>query len=101
MNLIRHRAEVFDKPLDRVIYSLPHDLVSSSQPYLERLQEICPNIEIIAGLPSLSRLSLYDESEEKLIFVDDQIAALGASNEILEIFLKNSHHNSLSISKGI
>ena len=99
LNLIKYRETIFDKALDRIIYSLPHDLAATSQQYFDRLNEIYPRIEIVAGLPSLSKLSLYDKSEQKMIFIDDQIAQLGSSSEILDIFLKNSHHNSLSIGK--
>ena len=100
LNFIKFREDIFDKKLDRIIYSLPHDLVATSQEYMDRLQAIYPRIEIVAGLPSLSKLSLYDKSEQKMIFVDDQIAQLGASHEILDIFLKNSHHNALSIGEN-
>lgn len=46
-----------------------------------------PQLEVCVGLPGLRKDGLLDESESKLVFIDDQMLDIATSKEMLSSFI--------------
>lgn len=73
--LLEHRQRLFSAIFQRVLIIIPPNSRHQRSEYLESLEKICPNIEIIQGFPpSLEALHLTgDAKESKLLILDDLI----------------------------
>lgn len=97
LRLVRFRDQVFSGKFDRIIYAHARDTAGSISGFVDRLTKEFPNLEIISGLPSLRQHCLLDETESKLVLLDDLIMELSHSKDILTTFLRHSHHSNISI----
>lgn len=99
LRMVKNQSILFTRPFERIIYSHPNDV--HNHDYIRRLRDAYSSIEIIQGMPDLTKHALLDPSENKLVIIEDQIVEVGKSQEILATFLRHSHHSLISIGKQI
>ncbi len=98
LNLVKFRNEVYDSKFERILYCLPASMIHLHSRFIEELREICPQIEIIEGVPDIDGLYLStDKSSHKLILFDDLMQDVFASKKILELITTTSHHSNISV----
>ena len=51
------------------------------------MSKLFPNLEVCVGLPGLRKNGLLDESESKMVLIDDQMIDLHLSKEMLSTFI--------------
>lgn len=54
-----------------MLYCLPGDTLHLYHDFVEDLKNVCPNIEIVPGLPVIEDLHLTRGPERKLVVIDD------------------------------
>ena len=66
---------------------MPEQTEGSRAGYIASLREICENISIEEGLPDLHNHSLKNNSEPKLLILDDLSSVLLRRSDYLSIYL--------------
>lgn len=99
LNLLKHRDLVFNSTFVRVFYCIPPKSSEHHYSYIERLTKVYGQIEIIEGLPKISRDNLLEGEGHKLIILDDLVHDMMVSKEMHDIFTIHSHHAKISVSK--
>ena len=93
VRLIKHRKEIIDTPLDRVII-----VYSFFQPVFHTL-ESDPNVVFINNIEDLDHLA----TPQSLVVCDDQMDIISKTSSARElmtsIFIKKSHHLSISTAR--
>ena len=97
LELIKNRAQVYDKTFERIIYALPEDSIHLHQTFLETLRTVYPQIEIVEGLPNIQELHLKDDNVPKLLVIDDMMQNTFGSKSMLDLITKDSHHSNCSL----
>ena len=64
------------------------NVVGNSAPYIDRMTKLFEGLEVCAGLPGLRRNGLMDETESKLVLIDDQMTELMSSKEVMDSFTR-------------
>jgi hypothetical protein len=65
----------------------------SPTPPTDELFKSIKNIEFIQGLPDTS---IFNPKETNLLIIDDLMSSALQSNEIMQLFCVNAHHNNIS-----
>lgn len=66
---------------------VPRTAGQTSTSFIDRLCKLYPGLEVCVGLPGLRKDGLLDESESKLVLIDDQMLELATSKEMLSSFI--------------
>ena len=77
------------------MYYLPHSLQEAHSEFITKVQSICPEIEILYGLPTPQETRA--NFLPKLLLVDDQMVPLLNSPNMEDFFTQDSHHYNCSI----
>ena len=85
--LVKYREDLFEAKFDRIILCQHENLSYRNNETFEKMKESFPNMELVSGLPSISKLKL-DHSKESpsLLFIDDLQSEFLSSAEMV-------HHN--------
>ena len=95
--LIQHRDLMFTETFHRIVYCTPDSLGLRSNTYFDELKSLFPTIELVHGLPSISKLSLdINNSLASLIIVDDLMTEFLDSSEMLSLVSVGTHHHNIS-----
>lgn len=73
-----------------ILNSIPPEQSISKYNYIEELQEFCPEIQVIYGLPQHKHI--FQHPLPKLFFIDDQCSKIMESKEMEQLFECDSHH---------
>jgi hypothetical protein len=80
------------------VYIIPQNGRQQRQEFIESLEKLVPNIEILEGWPlSLEEVHLTYTNTNKLLVIDDLIDSLLQSKSFLSLMLKDSHHSRISV----
>ena len=97
LEVIQNREKIYDKPFERIIYALPEDSVHLHQNFLQNLKNVYENIEIVEGFPNISDLHIKEDKSSKLLIIDDMMQNAFASQTMLDLITKDSHHCNCSL----
>jgi len=97
IKLITHRKELFDTEFDEIFYCTPETTSFRYSPVFERLQEVCPNIQLINGVPDIQKLNLTLDTRPKILFCDDLQEELLQSETMLTLMTGHIHHFQISL----
>ncbi len=97
LEIIKCRDKIYDKSFDRIIYALPEDSVHLHQFFLENLKKVYEKIEIVEGFPNITELHLKEDKTAKLLIIDDMMQSAFASQTMLDLITKDSHHCNCSL----
>ncbi len=97
LQIIKYREKIYDKPFDRIIYALPEDSVHLHQAFLADLKKVYESIEIVEGFPSITDLHIKEDKSAKLLVIDDMMQSAFASQALLDLITKDSHHCNCSL----
>ena len=87
LELMKHREIVFATKFERIVFATDENTFEDKKNYLEHLKEICPNVEIMPGLPNLLDLGLLFHPEQpKLIIMDDLADLIVTNKDIMNLF---------------
>lgn len=88
--LIERRLEIIDPPIQEVVY-----LYTEWQSALfDDLKKRAPGIIFHEGMPE----KLHDDDRRhRLYIIDDMMQELASSKEAINLFIRGSHHNNISI----
>lgn len=95
VKLVQCRKALFTTEFARILYSIPSTHSDSHQAVYEELKQYFPNVELIYDLPLPGEI--LDNDLPKLLLIDDQMNSIFADKFMEEMFIQNSHHNSISI----
>lgn len=95
--LIKFREQIFDKKFHRIIYCFPENLSEIANPFIDKLKEEYPSLEINLGVPKVTTLGLNSDLRHSLLLIDDLFQQCANSADISEIFTVLSHHLFISI----
>ena len=121
-HLIKHRDAIFSAKFKRIILCISAGSCPQHQKYIEKVRVVCPDLELVEGLPDPTQQGLTLNDDHKLLIIgekepfflfqllnfspgnyylilDDMITRVVNSEPILDIFLKHSHHSNISCSK--
>ena len=97
VNLIKHRQKLFTSEFSRIIFCQPESLAHRQNAGFEKIKVSFPRVELLNGLPNVSKLNLDLNHLPCLIIIDDQMTALLDSSEILDLVSIKVHHMNLSV----
>jgi hypothetical protein len=97
LELVRHRAIVYDTTFKRVIYAIPHNSAHLHQDFLKNMKDACPELEVIEGLPDLTALHVTEDTTPKLMLIDDLMVEVLGSKDMLDLVCRDSHHTNTSV----
>jgi hypothetical protein len=97
INLIENRTQLFTSEFSRIIFCQPETLAHIESKAFERIRKSFPRVELLNGLPNISKLNLDLNHLPCLIVIDDQMTALLDSSNILELLTIKVHHFNLSV----
>jgi len=94
--ILRYRRQLFTTEYPSIYFCMSEARNNSGfEQYIREVKSICPDVQIIEGLPTLD---LLRSSElPKLFILDDLMEALFTNNNTVELFTRDSHHYSNSI----
>lgn len=95
MKLIEHRKSLFTTHFARVMYCVPAHNAHLHEEFFNKLKEMCPEIELILGLPKPNQIN--SDTLPKLLLIDDLVKQLLADPFMEQCFVQNSHHQGCSI----
>lgn len=95
MKLIEHRKSIFTTHFARVMYCVPAHNADLHEEFFKKLKAMCPEIELIYGLPKPNQIK--SDTLPKLLLIDDLVKQLLKDPFMEECFVQNSHHNGCSI----
>jgi GTPase SAR1 family protein len=96
LNLLKHREKMFNVKFDRIVYSFPDSSITSSRnEYINKLGEICPNLEVNQNLPDIP--SLISSSCKILLIIEDQMKFVVNNPEMHDLMTIHSHHSGISV----
>jgi hypothetical protein len=92
-NLIKNIDKIFDKKIVEIIWCY-----SESQPLHEKITKISPlPIRFLPGLPDIDEITQGDTNYEPKLLVLDDLMTQKSGNQIVDLFIKHSHHKNLSV----
>ncbi len=98
LQLIKYREKVYSAKFERIVYALPESAIHLHQPFIEKLKDACPYVEIFEGIPNVEELYLTtDKSSHKLVVFDDLMLKVFSSNNMLDLITNFSHHCNISV----
>ena len=74
MKLIEHRKSLFTTHFARVMYCVPAHNAHLHEEFFNKLKEMCPEIELILGLPKPNQIN--SDTLPKLLLIDDLVKQL-------------------------
>lgn len=86
---------MFNTRFESIYYCIFNENVRSSQPFIEELKAICPNLEVITGLPSAKVFLRHPLP--KLFLLDDMHLELRKNPYVQTLFTRDSRHENSSI----
>lgn len=95
MKLIEHRKFLFTTHFARVMYCVPAHNAHLHEEFFNKLKEMCPEIELILGLPKPNQIN--SDTLPKLLLIDDLVKQLLSDPFMEQCFVQNSHHQGCSI----
>ena len=96
--LVKYREELFEAKFERIILCQHENLSYRHNETFERMKEDFPNVELVSGLPSVSKLKL-DHSKESpaLVLIDDLQSEFLSSAEMVHLLSVQVHHFNISV----
>ena len=74
LQMLRFSDQIFSVKFETVYFSFSEDLLAESQPYMNSLRALIPNIRLIPGIPQLEELGLNQNPKSpKLLIIEDQV----------------------------
>ena len=67
------------------------------QPLYDQMENNVPNIEFNQGLPSHSMIEDVSNGSHNMVILDDLVAQVQKSEDMLNLFILGSHHRNLSV----
>ena len=96
--LIQHRAEVFEREFDQIIYCQPENLAHRPNEIFNTILHSFPKAMLLSGLPNISKLHLdIGRGRPVLLIIDDQMHAFLSSEDMLHLLTVGVHHNDLNV----
>ena len=89
VELLRHEKDMFDKPLERIIYCYGEYL----QETFDSVREFRPDLEVIQGLPDIE----FDKNINNLVIIDDLMDDGLKSKIVSDLFTRGSHHKNVNV----
>lgn len=90
--LLKNKDNMFDRPVHKVLYCYGVD-----QPLFIEMQRTVPGIQFKKGLPTEADLDTFsDGSRHCIVVLDDLMERVVRDVDIQNLFLKISHHRSMS-----
>jgi hypothetical protein len=86
--VVKHRDKIYDTKFERVIYCLADDDAHQHAQFIERLKEVCEEVQICQGLPQIEDLQLKVDDRPKLLILDDLMSEAFSSKSILQLMTK-------------
>lgn len=97
VKLIKNRNQMFNQSFQRIIYCQPANLCVRNNPIFEEILKEFPTAELVSGLPDISKLFLDMDSSPKCVIIEDLMAELLNSPEMVHLFTVQIHHNNLTV----
>ena len=95
---MENRKELFSATFERIILCQHEHLSHRQSETVDRLQKAFPNLETIAGLPSVSKLRLdLHPSFSTLLIIDDLQSQFLDSEAMLTLLTVDCHHLNISV----
>ena len=86
--LVKYREELFEAKFDRIILCQHENLSYRNNETFEKMKGSFPNMELVSGLPSISKLKLdHSKDSPALVFIDDLQSEFLSSAEMVTIIL--------------
>ena len=83
----------YDKPTRKIMY-----FYTVYQPIFLQLEQELENIEFFKGLPTEEHLEAVEDANfHDIIIMDDLLAECSSSQFVENLFVRNSHHNNISL----
>ena len=92
LNLVENRHKLFPSEFSRIVFCIPESLAHRPNPAFDRLKKTFPTVELVNGLPDISKLNLDLNQSPCLLIIDDQMNALLDSKEMVELLCIKIHH---------
>lgn len=100
MELVKHREKVFAGKFTRIVFAIPHNSMYQHFDYVDQMRQHFKDLEVVEGIADPKKMGLLDDvNEHKLLILDDLVLEMLSTLFLVNIFLKESHHSSLSISR--
>lgn len=96
VQLIKYQSQLFSSNFTKIFYCVPETLSLSSNPIFDSLKKYAPNIQLIIGLPDVSKLQLKFDKLPKLIIIDDLMTEFLSSHEMVRLLSVEVHHFNIS-----
>ena len=90
-DLIQHRTDLFNTNFQQIFYCQPESLFHGANPIFDKLKSMCPQIQLIQGLPDIAKLNLHIDRTSKLLLVDDMMQSILASPQMLDLLTIQIH----------
>ena len=89
--LVKYREELFEAKFDRIILCQHENLSYRNNETFERMKQSFPTMELVSGLPSISKLKLdHSKDSAALLLIDDLQSEFLSSAEMVTILIKHS-----------
>ena len=89
--LMEHRVNLFNTNFEQIYYCQPDSLFLGANPIFDKLRSLCPQIQLISGLPDVAKLNLHIDRTAKLLLVDDMMQSILASPQMLDLLTIQIH----------
>ncbi len=87
LELLKHREVVFNSTFERIVFTTDEDTFEDKKSYLENLRKVCPEIEIMPGIPNLLDLGLlFQPDKPKLLVMDDMAEMIVKDKAMMGLF---------------
>ena len=97
-NLIENRDKMFTASFERIILCQHENLSFRHNETFERLRKTFPIIELVSGLPNISKLKLdMNPSVATLLLIDDLQTEFLESQDMLHLLSVSVHHFNISV----
>lgn len=87
LNILRHKDVLFEKPIDKIVLSIPSGTQSLFAHFAARIGELHPWVEVINGFSTI--YEHIPESKRALLIVEDQGEAIANSALFMNLMVLN------------
>ena len=94
--MVENRQKLFTSVFSRIVFCQPESLAHRPNTAFDRLKKSFPALELVNGLPDISKLNLDLNQSPCLLIIDDQMNALLDSKEMVELLCIKIHHFQIS-----
>ena len=71
-HLIKHRDAIFSAKFKRIILCIPAGSCPQHQKYIEKVRVVCPDLELVEGLPDPTQQGLTLNDDHKLLIIGEK-----------------------------